>query len=137
VGSVQHLKLDDEQRAIIGKYAAQHGIIKAIHHFAKDFKDDLLKESTVRGCIRLCWKYEEGGQGYELPSKKMGHPLMLGNTIDKQVQTYLIEPRSIGGIVNRQPVPGGLLGGKTAECWQRMVVVMCLQKIGPTICLST
>ena len=38
----------------------------------------------------------------KLPSKKMGHLLMLGNTIDKQVWTSLIELRGVGGIVNRQ-----------------------------------
>ena len=56
-----YLKLNDEQRATIGKYAAQHGIVKAIHHFAKDFKDEPLKESTVCGKSYTwkSWKYEE------------------------------------------------------------------------------
>jgi len=32
----------------------------------------------------------------KLPLKKIGRLLMLGNTIDKQVRTYLIELRSVG-----------------------------------------
>jgi len=48
-----HLKLDDGQRATIGKYRTQHGIVKAIHHFAKDFNDEPLEGNTVCGWKKL------------------------------------------------------------------------------------
>jgi len=82
---------------------AQHGIVKAIRHFAKDFKDKPLKESTVFGWKKLhleeleIQRRESRDMNItKLPSKKMGHPLMLGNAIDKQVRTYLMELRSVG-----------------------------------------
>ena len=36
-----------EQKAVVGKYAADHGTTKAMRHFAKDMPN--LKETTVRG----------------------------------------------------------------------------------------
>jgi len=44
-----YLKLTPEQKAIIGKYAAGHGIVNAIRQFQGDFPKDSLKESTFRG----------------------------------------------------------------------------------------
>ena len=77
-----YLKLDDEQRATIGKCAAQHGIIKAIRHFAKDFKNETLKESTLEKLYleELEIRRREGRDMNitNLPSKKMGRPLMFG-----------------------------------------------------------
>ena len=42
-----------EQRAVIGKYTAENGIINLIMRFQMDFPADLLKESTIQG-----WKKE-------------------------------------------------------------------------------
>ena len=44
-----YLKLTPEQKAIIGKYAAEHGIINAIRRFQGNFLKDFLKESTIHG----------------------------------------------------------------------------------------
>ena len=44
-----YLKMGGEQKALIAKYAAENGIVAALGHFAKDYLDGLLKESTVRG----------------------------------------------------------------------------------------
>ena len=89
-----YLKLMPEQKATIGKYAAENGIVNAIRHFKGEFPGDSLKESTIRG-----WKKayilelemrRQTGKGdrtvKELPQKKMGWPLMLGEDLDKQVQ---------------------------------------------------
>ena len=43
-----YLKVTTEQKATIGKYAAEHGIINAIRHFVVEFPKGVLKESTVR-----------------------------------------------------------------------------------------
>ena len=35
-----------------------------------------------------------------LPQKKRGRPLLLGEQLDKQVQAYITQLRSAGGVVN-------------------------------------
>ena len=47
-----YLKISGEKKALIAKYAAENGIVAALTHFAKDYPDGLLKESTVRGWKR-------------------------------------------------------------------------------------
>ena len=44
-----YLKISPEQKAIIARYAANHGIIKAVRQFSKDFPENSLKETTIRG----------------------------------------------------------------------------------------
>ena len=44
-----YLKVMAQQKAIIGKYAAEYDIVNAIRHFVPDFPEGALKESTVRG----------------------------------------------------------------------------------------
>jgi len=44
-----YLKLSPNKKAIIGKYAAENEIVSALSHFAPEFPDNILKESTVRG----------------------------------------------------------------------------------------
>ena len=46
-----YLKISPEQKAIIARYAANHGIIKAVRRFSKDFPagENSLKETTMRG----------------------------------------------------------------------------------------
>ena len=36
----------------------------------------------------------------ELPPKKVGRPLILGEDLDKEVQAYLLNLREVGGVVN-------------------------------------
>ena len=43
-----YLKISPEQKAIIARYAANHGIIKAVRQFSKDFPENSLKETTMR-----------------------------------------------------------------------------------------
>ena len=80
-----YLKLTDKQRAAIGCYAAEHGTVNTIHHFARDFPKDSLKESTIRGWKKaylqeLQSHRREGKDGMvkELPKRKTGRPLMMG-----------------------------------------------------------
>ena len=44
-----YLKVSSEQKAIIARYAVNHGIVNAIRQFSKDFPGNSLKESTIRG----------------------------------------------------------------------------------------
>ena len=52
-----YLKATPEKKAIIGKYAAEHGVVNAIRRYEKDFVSSFssngLKESTVRGWKNL------------------------------------------------------------------------------------
>lgn len=38
----------------------------------------------------------------ELPTKKIGHPLMLGEAMDKELQRYLLDLGKVGGVVNAE-----------------------------------
>jgi len=98
-----------EQRTTIGKYTAQCGIVNAIHHFTAEFQKGALKESTVLG-----WKkaylteiqsQQRDGKDLlftELPAKKIGRPLMLGEAMDKKLQWYLLDLNKVGGVVNAE-----------------------------------
>ena len=45
-----YLKLvTPKKKAEIAKYAAENGILESIRHFSKEFPDNTLKESAVRG----------------------------------------------------------------------------------------
>ena len=43
-----YLKVTSEQKAIVAKYAAEHGVARVIRRFSKEF-GSTLKESTIRG----------------------------------------------------------------------------------------
>ena len=49
----RYLKLTDEQRSTIGRYALEHGTTNVIRHFTGDFPPDSLKESTIRMGVQL------------------------------------------------------------------------------------
>ena len=102
-----YLKVAPSQKALVGQYAAENGVVNAIRHFQKDFPKDSLKESTIRGwrneyCRQLKEKKRRGEDlsVSELPPKKVGRPLSLGEDLDKEVQAYLLNLREIGGVVN-------------------------------------
>ena len=94
-----------EQKAQIGKRAAEEGVASTVRHFAKKYPK--LKESTVRDwrnayVLELKKKRGEGNETVvkELPAKKRGRPLTIGEDLDKQVQGYLSYIRDNGGVVN-------------------------------------
>ena len=91
-----YLKLTDEQRATIGRYAAEHGTVNAICCFKGGFPKDSLKESTIHGwkngyLQELQSRRREGKDRTvkELPKRKTGRPLMMGKDLDRQVQAKL------------------------------------------------
>ena len=73
-----------EQKAKVGKYAAENGTTKALRHFAKDMPN--LKDSTVRGwkttyLRELAIKVKAGDEDLSIkqfPAVKKGRPLLLG-----------------------------------------------------------
>ena len=44
-----YIKATQDQKAVMGKYAAAHGVVNTIKRYQKDFSGNVLKESTVRG----------------------------------------------------------------------------------------
>ena len=91
---------------MIGKRAAEHSVVAAVCYYIRDFPNP--KENTVRDWrnayrLELRKGVRDGNEGdiniTELPQKKR-HPLLLGEALDKQVQTYLTSFRESGAVVN-------------------------------------
>ena len=106
-----YLKISPEQKAIIARYAANHGIVNAIRQFSKDFPENSLKESMIRGWKKAYLKelssWKRAGKDVtikKLPEKKTGRPLMLGETLNKEVQAYIQETRKVGGVTTNRAV---------------------------------
>ena len=100
-------KYTPEQKAMIGKKATEHGVAASVLHYIKDFTNS--KENNVsdwRNAYRLELnkRVRNGSEGSinitELPQKKRGHPLLLEEEFDKQVQAYLTSFRESGAVVN-------------------------------------
>ena len=96
-----------EEKALIGKRAAEFGIRASIHYFSKKFPGRSLKESSVRMWM-IKYRREiaarklagEDTTVKELGKKKIGRPLMLGEDLDRQVCTYLRAVRENGAVFN-------------------------------------
>ena len=94
-------------KAEIGRYAAENRVASTLRRYVSKHPD--LKESTVRTwrnmysqeLMRVRSGTKMGATTIqELPSKKKGHPYLLGEKLEKQVQSYLIALRDRGGVVN-------------------------------------
>ena len=92
----QYLRISQEEKAAIGKFASEHSVTKAV----RKFNDKGVKESTIRGWRRL---YEEelhsmsGAASFSeevvvssLPSKKRGRPPVLGKNLDEMLQEIIL-----------------------------------------------
>ena len=98
----------EEGKATITKRAAELGVTNAIRYFKMKFTDRELKESTVRLWANrykkeLASRRKQGREDMtvtKLESKKRGHPLMLGEELDKQVQMYIRTLGSKGCPIN-------------------------------------
>ena len=90
-----YAKFTAEQRAAIGKRAAEHGVAATVRYYRKQYAN--FKESSVR-----TWKKtytlemeKRRRQGHEdvsvkkLPEKKRGRPFILGEELEMQVRAYL------------------------------------------------
>ncbi len=100
-----YIKLTPVQKAMIGRRAAEHGVTATIRYISKQYEDIDLKETTVQRLknnylSELKRKRVEPCEITELPSKKRGRPLLLGDELDKKVKAYLVSLRSCGAVVN-------------------------------------
>ena len=96
-----------DEKAKIGKRAAEFGVLATIRHFSKKYPDRVLKEATVRGWknkykneLLKLKKSDKEVVVRELVDRKRGRPLLLGNELDQQVQAYVNDLHLNGGIVN-------------------------------------
>ena len=99
-----YLKISPEQKAVIARYAANHGIVQAIRQFSKDFPENSLKESTICGWKKIYLKElssrKKDGKDATIKKLPEGRPLILGDALDKEVQAYIQETCKVGGVVN-------------------------------------
>ena len=102
-----YLKVSPAQKAIIARYAANHRIVNTNRQFSKDFPGGSLKESTICGrkkdYLKKLYAWKKGGKDMmieKLLEKKTGRPLLLGESLDKEVQAYIQDTHKFGGLVN-------------------------------------
>lgn len=95
-------EISSENRAKIGKYAAETGVTACIRHFKSKGKFTDLKESTVRGWMNAYKKEMKtaGKSVTTLSEKRKGRPLLIGEELEDQVKSFLCGVRSSGGVIN-------------------------------------
>ena len=108
----EYNKYSDEAKLKIGKYACEHGVMKAVRHF----KEKNVKESTVRDWKKIyervlkekCAIAEPGDEVtvLSLPCKPRGRPTLLGENLDKDLQQLVLELRSRGSPISTSVVLG-------------------------------
>ena len=108
--------LSDETRAKIGKYASEIGDSAAARHFSTVLSKSISR-TTVHGLKKAYYqelsrkrKAEEDLAISTLPTKKRGHPLLLGEDLDTKVQQYLRALRECGWAINTAIVLGAVRG---------------------------
>ena len=102
-----YLKMSAEKKAEIGKRAAEHGVLATVHYYASKLPDPL-KESSVRTwknaytaqLLRLRKEGKDSPMVKELPTKRRGHPFLLGDEVEIQVRAYLKVLRANVTVVN-------------------------------------
>ena len=103
----QYVKLTPAQRFKFGKKAAEIGIAQTLRFYNKKYPDLIVSEPTARRAknqyLDELKKRPRSGDlddFRELPTKKRGRPLLLGEDVDRQVRTYLNAMRGRGCAVN-------------------------------------
>ena len=102
-GSYAHY--NPTQRFEMGKRAAEYSIAATIRYYKKRFLELALKETTIRHIKNLYLTEIKKRpvnelNAFELPPSKRGRPLLIGETLDKQVREYWQELRDRGGVIN-------------------------------------
>ena len=105
----RYLFFTAEEKAKVARYGSSHGVLAAVKRFSREFEKDL-KENTVRDWVKAynkelrskCASTETGGDlaVTKLPSKKRGRPFLLGEKVDREVQTIIRTMRDHGAVVN-------------------------------------
>ena len=104
-----------KDKAKIAKYASENRVTASLKHFMRirEFSD--LKEPTVRGWVKA-YRYELSSLGAiavsipEIPEKKRGRPLLLGEDLVSQVRQFILELRDHGSPVSTAVVVAAAKG---------------------------
>ena len=106
-----YVKFSNEAYLVIARYAAENGLAASLRHFVSCFP--YLKESSIRTWRNLYQtelsrkrKVKDDSDILELPQKKKGRPLLLGDKLDDQVKSYVQYLRTKGTPVNTAVVLG-------------------------------
>ena len=119
IRSGSYVKITDKERATIGGYAARNGVTAALHHFKQTKEYPGLKEATVRGWKNLYQeelKRRSKKRGscndpiIQLPAKRRGRPLLVGNHLEAEIKLFLEAMRKDGSVVNTQVVIATAVG---------------------------
>ena len=98
-----------QERAWIGKYAAENGPTKAAKHFSQVLNRKVpettarrLKAEYLQRATELPRTCSDGAVPVvlSLSTKQQGRPLLLGSELDGAVQDYIKSMRMVGGVVN-------------------------------------
>ena len=107
-------KYSPKERAEIGKYSAEHGLLAAKRKFSSKLGINISK-NTIQG-FRVAYlqeisrKRKADEDVLELFPKKRGRPLMLGEKLDRMVQNYILKTREKGGTITTAIVIAGAKG---------------------------
>ena len=107
-----YLKFSPEEKAEIGRYASEHGVMKAM----KRFEAKSVKESSIRDWKRAYEKELKERVSNAKPGEmvsvdsltgsKQGRPPLLGVKLDEQLQGKVISMRSRQAVINSNVVLG-------------------------------
>ena len=110
-------KYSPEERTMIGKHAVLYGNLSAKRFFSRRLGVKI-GNSTI-SCIKTAYKEEsarkreleeEDDDVIELPEKKRGRRVLLGERLDEFVRRYVLQLRERGGAVNTMVVMAGAKG---------------------------
>ena len=99
-----YISLTPERKFSVGKRAAENGVTATLHYYSKSFPNVALKETTVRrfkdNYLLHINDFTGPANLQELPYKKRGRPLLIGEELDKQVKQYITYLRKEGAVIN-------------------------------------
>ena len=104
-----------QDKAKIAKYASENGVTASLKYFKKTREFTDLKEPTVRGWVKA-YRLELSCLGAavasipEIPEKKRGRPLLLGEDLESQVKQFILELRDHGSPVSTEVVVAAAKG---------------------------
>lgn len=106
----EYAAYDDETRAKIARYAVDNGVARAARKFSGHLEHKVA-ESTVRSMRDIYIKQKKEGKvdtsSPTLPKSPRGNPLLLGESLDNEVQNWVKKIRVNGGVINARIVMAG------------------------------
>ena len=103
----QYLSYTEEEKAQVALKAAEFGVTNTLRYFNKESADRPLKESTVRTRatnykkeLAKRVKLGESLKIEKLKTNKRGHPYLLGEELDRQLQEHIKSLREAKAVIN-------------------------------------